>query len=72
MPGASMNRVLHFIRRAVTPTAGASGVVTITLTVQDSDGATATETFVLTVEPPAPPSQPIGSKSENRGQEPPR
>jgi hypothetical protein len=45
--GSGANRTV-----TVTPAAGQSGTVTVTLTVQDRAGATATDTFAVTVLPP--------------------
>ncbi|HUR54535.1 MAG TPA: choice-of-anchor D domain-containing protein, partial [Gemmataceae bacterium] len=53
LAGSGANRTV-----AVTPAAGQSGTVTITLTVQDGGGQTAVDMFVLTVVPPPPNTPP--------------
>ncbi len=51
--GSGANRTV-----LVTPIAGQSGTATITLTVQDGNGNTATDTFAVTVDPTSPPPPP--------------
>src|SRR5262249_27902582 len=51
--GSGANRTV-----TVTPATGQSGTATITLTVQDGGGLTASDTFVLTVTVPPPPPPP--------------
>jgi len=55
----------------VTPTAGQSGIATITVTVSDAGALTATDTFTITVQPPPniPPTiSDIGDQSVANGQ----
>ena len=54
--GSGANRTV-----TVTPGAGQSGSATITLTVHDDGGLTASDTFVLTVTVPPPPPPPVAA-----------
>ena len=54
--GSGANRTV-----TVTPAAGQTGTAIITLTVQDANGATAADTFTVTVPPAVPPIIPPGS-----------